>query len=132
MHVSYVPDRFTCETIGGADAAGICGSGIVDLVSELFMSGLIDLKGRLVPEKSSHICLKKLPGTDLSQYAIEYAPGLFFYQKDLDEFIRTKAAAFTMMDILMNEVGLSLSDMEYFYMCGSFGAHIVKESAISA
>ncbi|MCD7883982.1 MAG: ASKHA domain-containing protein [Lachnospiraceae bacterium] len=114
------------DVLGGGAPEGICGSGIIDLISELFLHGVIDLRGRLVPEVSDAVVHME-PG----EYAFQYAPGLYFYQSDITEFIRTKAAAYTMMDYLMSETGMSLDDVSDFYMAGAFGSHVNKESAVN-
>ena len=62
---------------------------------------------------------------------MEYAPGLYFYQKDIDEFIRTKSAAHTMVEIMLRESGLELNQADRFYVAGAFGKHVSKESAIA-
>ncbi len=113
------------HVMGETEAKGICGSGIIDLLAELFLEGWVDIRGRLIPEKSPLIQEKE--GT----FAVEYAPGLFFYQKDIDEFIRTKAAAHTMVEIMMRESGISMDEMAKFYVAGAFGKHVSKESAIA-
>ena len=63
--------------------------------------------------------------------AVEYAPGLFFYQKDIQEFIRTKAAAHTMVEIMLRESGITMDQAANFYVAGAFGKHVSKESAIA-
>ena len=107
------------------EAKGICGSGIIDLLAELLLEGWVDIRGRLIPEKSPLIQEKE--GT----LAVEYAPGLFFFQKDIDEFIRTKAAAHTMVEIMLRESGISMEEIAEFYVAGAFGKHVSKESAIA-
>ena len=104
---------------------GICGSGIIDLIAELFLEGWIDIRGKLSPEKSPLI-----QESD-NQLCVEYAPGLYFYQKDIDEFIRTKSAAHTMVEIMLRESGLDLKQADRFYVAGAFGKHVSKESAIT-
>ena len=113
------------HVIGEAAPQGICGSGIIDLIAELFLEGWIDIRGKLSPEKSSLIQERD------NQLCVEYAPGLYFYQKDIDEFIRTKSAAHTMVEIMLRESGLELSQAERFYVAGAFGKHVSKESAIT-
>ena len=54
-----------------------------------------------------------------------------FYQSDIEEFIRTKAAAYTMVAIMLRESGIELSELEGFYVAGAFGKHVSKESAIA-
>ena len=104
---------------------GICGSGIIDLIAELFLEGWIDIRGKLSPEKSPLIQERD------NQFCVEYAPGLYFYQKDIDEFIRTKSAAHTMVEIMLRESGLDLNQADRFYVAGAFGKHVSKESAIT-
>ena len=104
---------------------GICGSGIIDLIAELFLEGWIDIRGKLSPEKSLLIQQQD------NQLCVEYAPGLYFYQKDIDEFIRTKSAAHTMVEIMLRESGLDLNQADRFYVAGAFGKHVSKESAIT-
>ena len=113
------------HVMGETEAKGICGSGIIDLLAELFLEGWVDIRGRLIPEKSPLIQEKE------DTFAVEYAPGLFFYQKDIDEFIRTKAAAHTMVEIMLRESGISMDEMAKFYVAGAFGKHVSKESAIA-
>lgn len=107
------------------EAQGICGSGIIDLIAELFLEGWIDIRGKFSPEKSPLI--QKCD----NQLCVEYAPGLYFYQKDIDEFIRTKSAAHTMVEIMLRESGLELNQADRFYVAGAFGKHVSKESAIA-
>lgn len=109
----------------GEEPQGICGSGIIDLIAELFLEGWIDIRGKLSPEKSPLIQERD------NQLCVEYAPGLYFYQKDIDEFIRTKSAAHTMVEIMLRESGLDLDQADRFYVAGAFGKHVSKESAIT-
>ena len=110
---------------GKISPKGICGSGIVDLIAELFLEGWIDIRGKFSPEKTNLI--QKREG----QLCIEYAPGLHFYQKDIDEFILTKAAAHIMVEIMLRESGLELNQADRFYVAGSFGKYVSVESAIT-
>lgn len=113
------------ENSSGEEPRGICGSGIIDLIAELFLEGWIDIRGKLSPEKSPLIQERD------NQLCVEYAPGLYFYQKDIDEFIRTKSAAHTMVEIMLRESGLDLNQADRFYVAGAFGKHVSKESAIA-
>lgn len=113
------------ENSSGEEPRGICGSGIIDLIAELFLEGWIDIRGKLSLEKSPLIQERD------NQLCVEYAPGLYFYQKDIDEFIRTKSAAHTMVEIMLRESGLDLDQADRFYVAGAFGKHVSKESAIT-
>lgn len=70
-------------------------------------------KGRWIVEKDGML-------------AVNYAPELYFYQSDIEEFIRTKAAAYTMVAIMLRESGIELSELEGFYVAGAFGKHCPK------
>ncbi|MCD7735524.1 MAG: ASKHA domain-containing protein, partial [Lachnospiraceae bacterium] len=119
--------EFEVDVIGGGAAKGICGSGIIDLITELVLCGDLDLRGRLVPENSGRVIWRQQE----AEYAVSYAPGLWFYQSDISEFIRTKAAAYTMMEYLLSETGMGPDDVRDFYMAGAFGSHVRTESAIN-
>lgn len=90
-----------------------------------FLEGWIDIRGKFSLEKTNLI--QKREG----QLCIEYAPGLYFYQKDIDEFILTKAAAHIMVEIMLRESGLELNQADRFYAAGSFGKYVSVESAIT-
>lgn len=125
QYVKLSGQEFVLDVIGGGEPTGICGSGIVDLIAELFLHGWIDIRGQFVPEASDKI---RMMG---EEYAVEYAPGLYFYQSDLNEFIRTKAAAGTMVEYMMNLIGMPMEAIGEFMIAGAFGTHIKKESAVT-
>lgn len=115
---------FRCTVLGGGTPAGLCGSGIVDLLSELYLNGMVDLRGKLTAE---HTMVQERDG----ELCVCYAPGLYFWQSDIDAFLRTKAAANTMVEIMLEQVGIGLDQVERFYVAGAFGTHLRKESAVN-
>lgn len=117
--------KVKAHVIGEGKAQGICGSGIVDLLAQMFLSGWMDMRGKLVQEASPQIVKV---GEELGA---EYAPGLYFWESDIQEFLRTKAAAATMVEYMLQEVGLGLQDIGKFYVAGAFGTHINKESGVT-
>ncbi len=123
--VTLTDGHFHLETIENGAPRGICGSGIVDMIAQLFLNGWLDVKGKYRPEASGQI---RQIG---EEYAVEYAPGLFFYQYDIDEFLKTKAAAYTMVEYILTMAGISMDEIQRFYAAGAFGAHVNKESAVA-
>lgn len=121
--VSIRDGNIQIHTIGDEKAKGICGSGIVDLLAELFLEGWMDIRGKLNMDAEY---VRLIDG----EYAVEYAPGLYFYQSDIDEFLKTKAAASTMVEYMLRIIGLTLEDIQEFYVAGAFGTHISKESGV--
>lgn len=123
--VSIEDGQICLHVLGEGEARGICGSGIVDLLAQMFLNGWLDMRGRLVKEASDLITEKE------GELAVCYAPGLYFYQSDIEEFLKTKAAAGTMVEYMMQEVGLTMGDIDRFYVAGAFGTHIDKESGVT-
>ena len=118
-------DRVELSVIGDVAPRGICGSGIVDMLSELYMEDILDFRGKFIPENSQR--MEKIDG----QWAYRYADGLYFYQSDVDQFIATKAAAYTMVEYMMQKIGLEQEDISRFYLAGAFGTHIKIESGVT-
>lgn len=123
------------EVIGGGKPKGICGTGIFDLVAESFLAGWLAGDGRI--NLGVHDCLTTVWNPETLQYqnAIVFYEDadtrLYFTQEDIREFIKCKAAAHTMVATLLDHCGLTLNDVDKFYLAGGFGTHIRLESAIT-
>ena len=122
-------------TIGGKKPKGICGSGIIDLLAQMRLAGWINVAGELEPSASERIVLLE----EEQQYAVIYAYGeesdsgenLFFAQTDIKQYLDTKAAAYTMVESLMETAGCREEDLDRYYLSGAFAAHSDLESAIT-
>ncbi len=122
------------HTIDELPPIGICGSGLIDLVAQLFITGMIDIRGKFVPER----CGDKLVEKDGIMYLIivpEDKSGtgeaLTLSQPDIDSLIRSKAAMYTILTTLLNTINLSFNDIGKFYIAGTFGSYINPKSAIT-
>jgi uncharacterized 2Fe-2S/4Fe-4S cluster protein (DUF4445 family) len=119
--------------IGGRKPAGVCGSGILDLVAELFKAGLIDRSGRFVPRtgapfiETARGIAYLLAGADQSAAGTDIA----FTASDLKSVIRTKAALCAAADALLRAVGLSRDEVEQVYIAGGFGNFLDLRSAMT-
>lgn len=122
--VTLKEGKYHLTTIGGAVPRGICGSGIVDLIATLFLNGKLDRLGKFRPEASGVTCKD-------GEWGVYYAPGLFFGQMDVDEFLRTKAAANTMVEYILEYAGIPMEQVASFFVAGAFGTHLDKESAVT-
>ena len=131
--VIIAEDKLSLTTIGGQRPLGICGSGIVDLIAQMLLSGWIDFSGRFNPEKSPRIVIRD------GEYGVLYASRdesgngeeLLFTQRDMSQFIDTKAAASTMVAYLLERLGVEPLDVDRLYISGAFGTYINLESAIT-
>lgn len=128
------------HTIGEAPPQGICGSGIVDLLAELFLEGWVDLLGNFNGDASERIIkVRNHLDEEKEELAVCYAwagesangENLVFTQTDVTEFIRTKAAAHTMVEYLIEEFGLDAASISRFYLAGAFGKFLDLESAVT-
>lgn len=125
--------RFT--TIGNKKPIGICGSGIIDLLAQMRLNGWMNIAGELEPKASDRIIY--LP--EEKQYAAVYATAresetgepLFFTQTDIRQYLDTKAAAYTMIECLMETADCKKEDLSHCYLSGAFTAHSNLESAIT-
>lgn len=133
--VSIQGNHLTFTTIENKKPVGICGSGIIDLLAQMRQRGWINMAGILNPDASDRIVF--LP--EESQYAAVYATAqesaggtpLFFTQTDIDQYLDTKAAAYTMVDCLLDSAGISAESLSRVFLSGAFPAHSDLESAIT-
>ena len=125
---------FEIHTIDDLPPTGICGSGVIDLAAQLFLSGMIDVRGKLLPA----VCgtkIKKIDG--LSHLVVVPAENsatgadLTISQADLDSLIRSKAAMYTIIETITESVNMKPRELERFYVAGTFGSFINPESAIA-
>ena len=118
-------DRVELSVIGNTAPKGICGSGIADMIAELYLEDILDFRGKFIPENSERLELRE------GEWAFRYAEGLYFYQSDVEQFIATKAAAYTMVEYMMQKIGLSMEEVGKFYLAGAFGTHIKIPSGVT-
>jgi uncharacterized 2Fe-2S/4Fe-4S cluster protein (DUF4445 family) len=127
-------ENFKFSTIGNKEPVGICGSGLIDLVAQLFTAGMIDMRGKFVPEKCGDRLIE-LDGVRQIIVIHERESGvgrpLTLSQPDIDGLMRSKAAMYTILTTIANNVGISLNEIERFYIAGTFGSYIKPRSAIT-
>lgn len=136
-HVKIEGSDMLVQTVSDSRSKGICGSGIVELIAEMFLCGWIDSRGTLIETASSRII--KTKGENGTELAVCYAweqdtqvkKDLLFTQKDIYRFIQTKAAAHTMVVSLLEYVGIETSQISKFYLAGAFGTYTDIEAAIT-
>ncbi|MBE0477553.1 DUF4445 domain-containing protein [Candidatus Aerophobetes bacterium] len=122
------------KVIGGGEVRGICGSGLVDIVSELYREGIVDSSGRIKPRNRQ----KKLWADRVSEEKGERkfvlvknkdGPCIFISQKDIREFQLAKAAISTGIKILLKRLQVNKDEVDDFLIAGAFGNYINLESA---
>ncbi len=125
----------TFTTIANQKPVGICGSGIIDLLAQMRLHGWINMAGTLEPSASHRILFLSEEEEYVAVYATaeESATGipLYFSQTDIRQYLDTKAAAYTMVDCILETAGISAEDLSHLYLSGAFPAHSDLESAIT-
>ena len=128
-------EELAFTTIGKQKPIGICGSGIIDLIAQMRVNGWINIAGELNPRASSRMIYLEEEGQYAAVYALaeESATGepLYFSQTDIMQYLDTKAAAYTMVECLLETAGVSADDLSHCYLSGAFPAHSDLESAIT-
>ena len=126
--------EFHIRTIEDKLPVGICGSGLIDLVAQLFKAGMIDLRGKYVKSRCGRR-LKEVDGVNhfvlVSSQDSATGKDLTLSQPDIDGLIRSKAAMYTILTTITRMINVSLKDIRNFYVAGTFGSYIDPVSAIT-
>jgi len=117
--------------IGGVKPKGICGSGLIDVVAEMFRVGMLDFVGKLVPRSSPLVREGKWGLEYLVVPAAETAIGqdIVITQADLDYVIDSKAAVCGAITVLMKKLKIGITDVRNVYMAGAFGTYTDLDNA---
>jgi len=136
-HSTIDPDsgRIDYQTIGGAPARGICGSGVIDLVAGLYLARIIDIRGKFRPHQPQAEGRLVKHGDSLAYVVVpaeEAGAGepILLSQVDIDALMRSKAAMYSILATITNQVGVSFKDLHRIYVAGAFGKHISPRQAI--
>ncbi|MCL4475454.1 MAG: ASKHA domain-containing protein [Nitrospirae bacterium] len=114
--------------IGDAKPVGICGSGMIDAISEMFLTGVIDQKGKLVRHRKTD---RIRGGEDGFEFVFSReGRDVALTEADIENIIRAKAAIYAGVSLLLKEVGFGLDAVERVYIAGGFGNYLDIERAI--
>ena len=125
----------TVSVIGdpGQKVVGICGSGIIDLISELYRCGIINAKGLFAREGER----VKRDAHGMGRYVIAFANEsetgreIAINEVDIDNFIRAKGAIFSAIDTLLNSVDMTVDMIDKVYVAGGIGSGINMKNAVN-
>ncbi len=121
------------KVIDDSLAMGICGSGLIDLLSEMLKSGIMDSSGKII--NRDHKRIRKYNG--VSEYVVAWRgdtgidSDIVITQLDVRELQKGKAAIYSGAKTLMIKLGVNPSDFKNIYMAGAFGTYINRESALN-
>jgi len=110
------------SVIGNVKPKGICGSGMISLIAELFKNGFIDPSGRLQGKPSAYITGDGYMLADGD--AGENGQPIIICETDIDNIVRAKAAIFSACRTLLASVGMDFGDLSRIYIAGGFGRYL--------
>ena len=130
------PETFVPElrVVGDLPPRGICGSGMIDLISEMLKVGIIQPTGRIQADDTH-------PGItrDGDEKAYIVAPAeatsvgrdILFMESDIGNIIRSKAAVYAGFKVLLDQVGMNFSMVDRIIITGGFGQYLDLDKAVS-
>jgi len=119
----------TLGVIGNGRPAGICGSGMIDALTEMFLAGIIDQKGRLVKGLDTNRIRDGFEGPEFVFYR-DNRQEIALTEVDIENIVRAKAAIFAGVSLLLKETGFTFQDIGNIYIAGGFGKYLNIEKAI--
>jgi uncharacterized 2Fe-2S/4Fe-4S cluster protein (DUF4445 family) len=131
--IQITPGEVAYATIGGTSPVGICGSGIVDAVAQLYLAGVLTENGRIEPDTHSRV---RQDG-DQRYFVLvdeENAGGrrqITVTQDDIREIQLAKASIQTGIQVLIAESGTSLEQIDQVIIAGAFGSYIDIPNAVA-
>ena len=135
-------DQLKYNVIGNIKPKGICGSGLVDLVGILLHHGVVDREGLLGPagiDEAGTVFASRLlrpEGSAIHNFLVASSEESFdgrtivLYQKDIRELQLAKAAVAGGIEIMMQQLGVTVDDIDQIYLAGALGNYVHPLSAM--
>lgn len=130
-HKTFKPE---ITVIGNVAPIGICGSGIIDLICEMMISGVIDRRGKLVKDLDTNRI--RFDENEIGQYILAFKEecqgdeDVFITEVDIDNFIRAKGAIYSGITMLLTSLGLDFTKIDRLLIAGGIGNSLNVENSI--
>jgi uncharacterized 2Fe-2S/4Fe-4S cluster protein (DUF4445 family) len=121
------------ETIGKVKPKGICGSGMISLIAELYTKGIIDPAGKISADKApdfTAISGRKVSFRVVPETESEQGFALTVSEADINNIIRAKAAIYSACSMMLSHCDMDFSDLSRIYIAGGFGRFLDVEKAV--
>jgi uncharacterized 2Fe-2S/4Fe-4S cluster protein (DUF4445 family) len=121
-------------TVGNKKPIGICGSGLIDLLSEMFLTGLMNEKGMINTDLPTDRVRDKEGG---AEYVLVWAEDsatrrdIVVTDVDIDNLMRAKAAVYAGIEILLSSMDMDASMIEELLIAGAFGRYLEVDKAVT-
>jgi uncharacterized 2Fe-2S/4Fe-4S cluster protein (DUF4445 family) len=123
----------TYRVIGGGKPRGLCGSGLISMLAELFMTGVIDKAGNFNATLGTPRVRESEHGWEyVVAWGVECEHGkdIALTHVDIDNLLRAKGAIYAGYSVLAESVGVQIEMIEQMLIGGSFGKYINVEKAV--
>ncbi len=130
FHINPVTLEPMVVTVGRRKARGICGSGLISVLSELLSANVIDPNGKFLPDLSSN---RVRAGRSGREYVVVWAEDsatghdIVITEVDIENLIRAKGALFAGCLTLLETLNLTFQDLDRVIIAGAFGRYINLE-----
>ena len=116
----------------GQKPVGICGSGIIDVIAELYRTSAISAKGHFVRENRRILQDEHGMGRYVLAFSNESDTGreIAITEVDIECFIRAKGAIFSAIHIMLSSLDMDVSVLEHIYVADGIGSGINMENAV--
>ncbi len=132
-HADFSDGKVNVSVIGGVEAVGVCGSGLIDIIAQLVVNGIVDESGRIVSkDELSDEKARKLAenvGEKDGTKVFWLTKNVCITQKDVREVQLAKAAIASGIELLMRRLGVTTKDVERVMLAGAFGNYMSPKSA---
>ena len=131
-HVFQTDGQISYHVIGDVPPKGLCGSGIIDVIAELYRTSIISSKGQFVREGKRVAHDEHGMGRYILATATESETGreISITEVDIDSFIRAKAAIFSAINIMLSSLDMDVTVLSHVYVAGGIGSGINMENAV--
>ena len=125
-------DKIQYQTIDGASPIGICGSGILDALAQLYLAKIIDDGGRIIDKRPRvRTYMGQREFVLVSREERKGKPAITITQRDVRELQLAKAAIRSGIQILLEACGCAGGDIKQVIVAGAFGTYIDISSAVA-
>ncbi len=133
--ISITKNEIKYETIGGEKPKGICGSGLIELLSELLKNKIINQLGKFEPthprvQKYDYVYESGLEFVIAEENETSDGEKIVLTEIDIQNLLRAKGAVYLGIEVLLKETGFNFNDLKKVYISGGFGNYIQISKAI--
>lgn len=128
VKIDRLDKKLHIDAIAGEEPSGICGSGLIELISELYLSNIIDQSGKFIETENGVIERNGEKGYLLFQSDYK---DLILTEHEIQNFLLSKAAMFSFLYVFVRSLGLTFKDINKVFIAGALGCGINIENAVT-